>query len=383
MSWVFGIVGNTSILEKTNLKFPKELKFKYKSSNVLIYSDGISETTVCKAISEDSGLIVLGLGIKSRSDKFGIIKENEWQKIIAIDNIDSLKLNGHYVVLKYNNDSIKIFNDRLGVRDLFFYETESSIVFSTRLDWVTKFQSDSQIDLNEFGSLWITANQIMHGSLIKDLLRLGPGADAVIDISSLTVKIKNKIWEPEWTKILTNDDLISCIEELILSPSKQEAKTTLGLSGGLDSRTLLAMFLKNNTKSFSTHVFGYEGNYDVAMAKRITDKLNIDFEIIPSEINNSEKIIEAAYKFIPYSWFAIPLKDLFVIPNHHKLYQGKKVIIDGAYGEIVRREFLSRVLFMGKDAVTKKDAKKFYEFIKLNHGDLFQDEVNDIFLKVH
>ena len=112
MSWVFGIVGNTSILENTNLKFPKELKFKYKSSNVLIYSDGISETTVCKAISEDSGFIVLGLGIKSRSDKFGIIKENEWQKIIANDNIDSLKLNGHYVVLKYNNDSIKILSER-------------------------------------------------------------------------------------------------------------------------------------------------------------------------------------------------------------------------------------------------------------------------------
>ncbi len=115
------------------------------------------------------------------------------------------------------------------------------------------------------------------------------------------------------------------------------------------------------------------------MAKRITDRLDIDFDIIPSEINNSEKIIEVAYKYIPYSWFAIPLHDLFVVQNQQKLYESGKVIIDGAYGEIIRREFLSRVLFMGKDAVTKKGAKKFYEFIKLNHGDFFQDEVNDIF----
>ncbi len=255
MSWIFGIAGDTNLLNKSNPFFPKEIKYKYEASKLLVYSDGIDETTICKATSENSGFIVLGLGIKSLSDKFGFINVSEWEKIISENNVEELSLNGHYVVIKYENDSIKIFNDRLGVRDLFFYKIESSIIFSTRLDWVTKFQNDSKIDLKEFGSLWITSIQIMHGSLIKGILRLGPGAKAAIDVNSNTIEIKNKIWEPEWNKTYTKQDLISCLEELILFPSKHEAKTTLGLSGGLDSRTLLALFLKNNTKIFQHTCF--------------------------------------------------------------------------------------------------------------------------------
>ena len=110
MSWVFGIAGDTSLINKSNLNLPKEIKFKYQTSNVLIYADGINETTICKALSENSGFIVVGLGIKSISDKFGFINADEWEKIISWKNIEDLKLNGHYVVIKYNKDFIKILN---------------------------------------------------------------------------------------------------------------------------------------------------------------------------------------------------------------------------------------------------------------------------------
>ncbi len=378
MSWIFGIVGDTNLLNNSHLSFPQEIKFKHQTSKVLIYSGGIDENTLCKTLTEDSGFVVLGIGIKSRFDKFGFVTEKEWENIISGTQIESKKLNGHYVVIRYEKASIKMFNDRLGVRDLFFYKTDTSIIFSTRLDWVTKLQSNSEINLEEFGSAWLTSNQISHGSFIKGILRLGPYGNAEINVDKISLKIQNNFWEPDWNKIYTSTDAIKCLEDLILFPSREKRNTALSLSGGLDSRTLLSIFLKNDSEYLSSHAFGDGTNKDVEMAKSIAEKLSFQFEIIPIEDNAANNILETLYYFIPITGFLLSLSDLLVIPSHAKPFEKNKVIIDGAYGEILRREFMNRVFFLGKEAVTQKQPEKFFNLLKKNNGSFFKSEVNNI-----
>ncbi len=378
MSWIFGIVGDTNLLNKSHLNFPKDIKLKHQTSKVLIYSGGLDETAICEAITETSGFVVLGIGIKSRHNKFGFISAEDWKNIISEDQVSTKKLNGHYLVVEYEEGSIKIFNDRLGIRDLFFYKSDTSIIFSTRLDWVTKFQSNSEINLKEFSSAWLTSTQISHGCFIKGINRLGPFGKVEINVEKSSLNIQHSSWEPEWSKSYTSSDAIKCLEDLILFPSRERRNTALSLSGGLDSRTLLSILLKNNSEYVSSHAFGDASNQDVSMAKTIASKLSFNLEIIPIKENTASNILTSLYHFIPTTGFLLSLSDLLVIPSHAALFENNKVIIDGAYGEILRREFLNRILFLGKDAVTQKRPEKFFMLLKKNHGSFFKREINNI-----
>ncbi len=201
--------------------------------------------------------------------------------------------------------------------------------------------------------------------------RLGPEGFVQINIQDLSLNIQNKFWEPDWNKKYSLDNIIKCLEDLILFPSRENKNTALSLSGGLDSRTLFSIFLKNKSEYLSSHAFGDESNQDVLMAKSIANKSTFDFKMISIEENTEEKILNTIYEYIPTSGFILSLNDLLVIPSHAKLYERNEVIIDGAYGEIIRREFLNRIYFLGKDAITQKHDEKFFQLLKNHRGTFF------------
>jgi hypothetical protein len=52
-----------------------------------------------------------------------------------------------------------------------------------------------------------------------------------------------------------------------------------------------------------------------------------------------------------------------------------KIIIDGGFGEIWRREFANKLLIVGRRALLQKDAKRIFSLLKHNKANIFSDEV--------
>ena len=55
--------------------------------------------------------------------------------------------------------------------------------------------------------------------------------------------------------------------------ANQGKHISLALSGGIDSRTLLAFLLQHKRNDFEVHTWGDENNFDVQIAKRIANNI--------------------------------------------------------------------------------------------------------------
>ena len=175
----------------------------------------------------------------------------------------------------------------------FIYSNQKNkIIFSTELSWITKFTNTPTINLKAFGSRWLTFNQLSHECLINGIEKLAPGGKIEIGINKITGKNKN--WIPE--KITSESESFKNVLLPFLFPkSVSNFPITLGLSGGLDSRTLLALAYseRNNflRKNLIIHSFGEKNDRDLVVAGEICKKIGIEHTLLTKDIVYDKNII--------------------------------------------------------------------------------------------
>ena len=384
MSWIFGFIGervSAELQNKLSCIHPAPL-LHHQTQSVYIAAGGIPQTCLFEISnppdrSMETGWLIVGLGIQQNDLSCKFLDRAGWRKILLSDTPDVATLNGHFIALRWKHNQVECFSDQLGMRTIYFAETEDGVLFSTRLDWILKLKTERGFDFGEFGSHWLTFNHLSYECFIKGVRRLGPGG--VASCTPKRIDIKNIPLEPH---LMATPVSIDKILMAFLNPVlADESSLSLGLSGGLDSRLLFSVLLTNWRNSFSLHLFGNPSEPDVKIAQQMARDFRIDQIFFPESVPEEESRIDSMKEYIAKTSLAQPVSSWAKLRFHSRLYRMNKIMIDGGMGEIGRRQFLNRLYFGASKGKISGNPKTMAPYIMMHRASVFASDIDQTMRK--
>lgn len=373
MSWFFIYKGKDEKLKNEVHKY--FAKYNYAEVyNAYVYFEGRDQTLTHCFNESGINFIVSGLGILKK-DEFKLADVNEWKELV-----DSKKfvqeLNGHFAGCIIQDGLITCFNDGLGLREVYYVKLDDGILVSSRADLLSRFIENKTPAYDYIAGNWFTSVPLFYKTFTEQIKRLGPGG--ILEVHQLN--------EPQVTnrKFTAHESNIEIVRELLNKFSRfplSTHKLSLGLSGGLDSRILLALLSGSGQKNWRVHTFGSGGMKDVLIAEEIAARLNLRHIVFNRTHFNINEILEWINKFLPFTGLTIPISDFLHLYYHKLIDDYGYMIIDGAFGEIGRRQYLNRFRVNGAEVIKGKDTAALLDNMRMQKADIFDDSVKDEMLK--
>ncbi len=348
MSWIIGTISkNKSLnpeLKKQIQRLIPEHIHAFESDKLLIYTGGIKETCFFGSDAE-STWFCNGLGIDISDDsRYRIAVQTDWHGRISADNYSGL--NGHYLTVRFADNSLEFRNDEFGLRSVYIYELEDAFLFSTRLDWLVKLMPSPQIDYDVYATHVLSMNPLSYKCFIKDVIKMGPNEKIVICNDMLSTEHRPYTIFGKTKKDFDKLEQILSNFTRLMSDSGQ--KVSLGLSGGMDSRLLLGLLLKNSRDKFSAHTFGEAERPDVYIPVEMSKKLGFSHQVLYREFRNISNVLDEARDFVYHTQMrSVPS----VLRNQlyfKELYSQGFSMIDGGMGDLMRRAVANRIIHDGR-----------------------------------
>ncbi len=339
MSWLFGYVGAVTPALRTKLQRLHEPPlFGSAGSDYYIQAGGISDTCRGGLTHDGTGhWMVTGLGLDPSQHR--VLDDVTWQNLLSASHLSLDSVDGHFVAATVQGGAVNLYCDQLGTRTLHYASYAEGCAFSTRLDWLTRLCGGLDVDYEAFGSHWLAFNQLSTRSQVLGLARLGPGGHLALRSSTRTA------YERVWTCDIGESDRAGTAFAQALAGYCTLAglgQVSLGLSGGLDSRLLLALGARR------THVFGPPDHPDMRMAQRIGKRMRIPQLHIHEahwDADSALALLRARSRTTQVVSAASSVLDM----NHYaRLHEQGLSVIDGGFGEVARRQFMNRLLRLGR-----------------------------------
>lgn len=280
-------------------------------------------------------------------------------------------LNGSFAVAIYDNgkEKLTIANDRHGLIKSFYYFDQGHFCFAPKLGPLLRLgaerslRKDAVIDFFLFGYL------LGDKTFFKHIHQLPPAS--ILEISKHGLKI-TKYWDYEYVADHNTRPREELVEELgalwqqaVERRIKKDERIIIPLSGGLDSRAILAAALRCTPKdNIITFTFGEPGSFDFEIGKMVAKKagvknipLGVEKEDFEGQYRLSMDDIEGMIDATPY----------FAIRGYRgvELY-GDKLFTGTMIDVFLGRHILSSIFssdVLKKEISSEEDYAKVKEFI--------------------
>lgn len=376
MGWLFGYfsIYDTEAMQQKIRSVAGSVSFTIIQKNIIVVGGGTERT--CHFYSEDnSGWVVCGLGIAEKEDGCRLLQTEDWAEAMSQPEPPLGRLNGHYITLRWNNDELVAANDRLGLRSLYLARHNNGLIFSTRLDYLCCVAGLSEINFHNFGPHFLTFNQWRCRSMIVGVERLGQGGKGVFSRGKL--QLTEQLYVPTTGSADSVGDALGRFLHPRIPSGRQLA---LGLSGGFDSRLLLALLLARK-EPFTTYTFGEPTEPDVALAKQLANAHGITchhFDLPPEDPTHS---LPSLMEYAGQTMVVEPLSTWSRLRYYPQLPAARWVLVDGGYGEIGRRQFFGRFLKGGTNALATGNPDDLLPFVLLHRANLFNKETIEVMME--
>ena len=345
MSWIFGFYSKSPTDTKRISEHHPQAIDSISNSSYYIAIGGNNRNLFSRI--DQTGIIYFICGLPISKDASKFIDKDNLTKIFRNTPDDVNSLNGHFCGAFINNNIITLFTDSLGLREFHIYENDDGWYFSTRLDWILKLGS-FEINFNEFSSRWLSINQLSSKSIIKKILRLNCGGKAIINQNHFEL-IENSL-VLSIGKTLDVNEYKHKLEKLTLLGSNNNSKISLSLSGGMDSRVLLSFLVNSDYNNWNCHSIQTKDQMDSNIAEKMLTDFDIQHKLFSDHILKEKDILPELFEYVGATYFtesAFNSQKLM----YYKLFPKEKIIIDGGFGEIWRREFLTRLYYFGRNVL--------------------------------
>jgi len=374
MSWIFGVIGN----EATNSNRYVDIHAVPGCHDVgphhYVACGGSALTSRAGTCAEGRylGWAVAGMALDADATHVTPRRARDWERILQNDNLLRAAVGGAYVAVRWRDDFIEAFADPLGVRTLYFIQLENGIAFSTRIDWLSRLLGGVNVDFEGLGSGRMAFSPLTTATGVDGIRRLGPNGHLRYDPQSLV--LQEDAWEP------SHGDEANLEEELSLltRPTLIEKQSvSLGFSGGIDSRVLLALLSKNHTVPFSLHLFGAEDEPDVQLARKIAKATGQDCTYFSDSLPPPNECWDLLGRYVPLT-NGLSAASTLLEKRHYTTLSGQgKLLLFGMFGELMRRQFFLRFLFRGAGTILSRgDPREILYHVRVSRPSLFIPEVN-------
>ena len=149
---------------------------------------------------------------------------------------------------------------------------------------------------------------------------------------------------------------------------------SLGLSGGIDSRLVLAFLLKSK-QSFQCYSLRNEENKDLKIASEICKSFKLEHRLLERSnitLQAAEEEIYKYYKNIPPS---IPLTQLLDFGFYGKEYLMNVILLDGGFGGFYRRQYFNKLYLKGYNFFKPENAGEIKFLLSAPKPDIYNEEI--------
>lgn len=271
----------------------------------------------------------LGYFFRSNSDTEVILKGyQEW------GNSTFAKLDGMFAIciVDLTNKKLILARDRVGMKPLFYYQSEEGLVWASEIKALLKNESvKPEINWNGVYTNFLFQTTLAPQTCFQDILSLEPASLMTVDLSDQKIT-KEKFWtlpSPS-VKNIPEEEAVTKIDELISeSISEQlyaDVPVAVMMSGGIDS-TLIASKSKPFNPDINTYTISYPfSEEEVKNASLAAQHFGVSHDI--KEVSDDEAL-EQLKENIQH--FEEPYSSFEVLINAAKYAHDKdfKVVLSG------------------------------------------------------
>ena len=199
---------------------------------------------------------------------------------------------GNFTLIQLNQDGFKIYSDRFGIKKYFYWQRGKEFIISSELKEITK-QINAQPSAENMAIYALTYHFTGGRTLFAGVMHNLPGQ--IIEYNDGTFKT-SYYWRPEQLLNLSKIDVqINDISNSLIAVIESNIKLidqnsiSLSLTGGADTRNLLAVFMKLGVRPH-LYTYGNPASADCSKARIIADGLSLEHEIY--DIQMDEQIFE-------------------------------------------------------------------------------------------
>jgi len=210
------------------------------------------------------------------------------------------KLKGAFniIIWEGKEKKITVINDRYGLRPIYYSQHNNGLYLASEVKAIlTHNDVSKKIDDSAIASLFFFGFVMGNSTYFESIKLLPPASFLVFKNNEISI---SNYWDFNFldknegkTQNYYEEKLGNLILQAIERHVKDGVRITVPLSGGLDSRTILASISKEYYP-INTVTFGTEDMNDVRIAKRVSNALRTNhhcLEILPEDIINSAKKI--------------------------------------------------------------------------------------------
>lgn len=313
------------------------------------------------------------------------------------------KAAGAWLEYEKTDDGFIIRNDPAGLRTIYYHETGEKLFINTDAAVLAK-ELGLRWNWRATGNSWLLVNQIGYDAPFEGMKKLAPGSTLTVDRGR--VQVEETPWKPASTGGRTAFDRMDLPDpdsQATGRPGTQEktdasrketitvedwAQTvlraietfrngrpvSLGLSGGLDSRVLLALLSKSGIP-FRTHVYGLPDAPDVRVSTSISGKMGIGHRHYEPILPPVEELAEAACRHASATMATRPASDVLNLGMFSDIGESGSVLVDGGFGEIGRRQYLKRLWYLARWALYRNDIQSITKHLTAPKPAIFAPEI--------
>lgn len=315
-------------------------------------------------------LISLGKVFKTSSDTEVILVGYETWGLEILK-----KLNGMFALAVYDkqNKEIIIARDRFGIKPLYYYYQNNTLVFGSEIKAL--FASEiitKEIDFQGIHEYLYYSTTLGGSTCYRNIKKLLPGHYIKFSKKNFTIKKYISIYDVKQTNIDSFEKakfkVCNLLENAVKRQLISDVPVGLFLSGGIDSSAIVAFASKHYPEKIKTFSAGFDfdnGRNEFPMAKYIAKHFGTEHHEICIKGQNIPKIIE---KLI--SAHDQPFGDAANIPLYllsDKIKGAVKVVLQGDGGDEI---------FAGYNRYNRLAMNKYFNF--LSHCFPLLDRIYDL-----
>ena len=202
-------------------------------------------------------------------------KKKEWSFLVDVDGV----FDG--VLIDNTNNKVHFFNDHFGLRRLYYYTASDFIVWSSEVKtFIGLEEFNLEIDPVALTSFFINGSLDGTTTWFQGVQLMPPATVLSWDVEKnkfITYKYwnGNDLWISSPITVNYNEaihNIGELFEKAVAKRIKNGNRIGIPLSGGLDSRAVLAVALKYVDQKIHTHTFGIQESLDILIARRVSSK---------------------------------------------------------------------------------------------------------------
>ncbi len=182
---------------------------------------------------------------------------------------------GNFIIIQLQSDCFTIYSDRFGIRKFFYYRNDKEFVISDNLKEILRFVKGSLSKVNI--CIYALTYHFIGGTTIFENIQHNIPAQ-IIELKG--GMLNSRIyWHPTELLNLSKQrieirDISECLVETVKRGLNGNSSLSLSLTGGADTRNLLAVFLKLGVQPH-LYTYGNPASVDSIKASKIAKSLNL------------------------------------------------------------------------------------------------------------